>query len=196
MWQDDIISVAWFINAGLERAYTSAGPPVGDQASDQPWVGWKCNHSSSSSSSSFGTCLCWLQEWGFDELHKLKETAAEEILMAENTAARDTERVTSLYKGHPRKAYDIPYPTRPAAPGFARPPPSSQACSCSATAKLMSLCWQCICKHAWKLYKEYSRRAYGISYPTQPADPSFARPPLSSQVRSISSTHPLMFLAD
>jgi hypothetical protein len=31
--------------------YTSAGPPVGDQASDQPYVGWKrCNVSSSSSS--------------------------------------------------------------------------------------------------------------------------------------------------
>ena len=39
MWQDDIIGVARFIDACLGRAYTSdesAGPPVGDQASDQP----------------------------------------------------------------------------------------------------------------------------------------------------------------
>ena len=36
MWQDDIISVAQFIDACLERVYTSAGPPAGDQASDQP----------------------------------------------------------------------------------------------------------------------------------------------------------------
>jgi hypothetical protein len=34
----------------LRRVYTSAGPPMGDQASDQPWVGWKrCDSSSSSS---------------------------------------------------------------------------------------------------------------------------------------------------
>ena len=36
MWQDDIIGVARFIDACLERVSTSAGPPVGDQASDQP----------------------------------------------------------------------------------------------------------------------------------------------------------------
>ena len=36
MWQDDIIGVARFIDACLERVYTSAGPPMGDQASDQP----------------------------------------------------------------------------------------------------------------------------------------------------------------
>ena len=36
MRQDDIIGVARFIDACLERVYTSAGPPVGDQASDQP----------------------------------------------------------------------------------------------------------------------------------------------------------------
>ena len=36
MWQDDIIGVARFIDACLERMYTSAGPPVGGQASDQP----------------------------------------------------------------------------------------------------------------------------------------------------------------
>ena len=36
MWQDDIIGVARFIDACLERVYTSAGPPVEDQASDQP----------------------------------------------------------------------------------------------------------------------------------------------------------------
>ena len=36
MWQDDIIGAARFINACLERVYTSAGPPVGDQASDEP----------------------------------------------------------------------------------------------------------------------------------------------------------------
>ena len=36
MWQDDIIGVARFIDACLERMSTSAGPPVGDQASDQP----------------------------------------------------------------------------------------------------------------------------------------------------------------
>ena len=36
MWQDDLLGVAWFIDACSERVYTSAGPPVGDQASDQP----------------------------------------------------------------------------------------------------------------------------------------------------------------
>ena len=36
MWQDDIIGVARFIDACLERVYTSTGPPVEDQASDQP----------------------------------------------------------------------------------------------------------------------------------------------------------------
>ena len=38
-WQDDIIGVARFIDACLKTVYTaasSAGPPVGDQASDQP----------------------------------------------------------------------------------------------------------------------------------------------------------------
>jgi hypothetical protein len=36
MWPDDIIGVARIIDACLERVYTSAGPPVGDQASEQP----------------------------------------------------------------------------------------------------------------------------------------------------------------
>ena len=36
VWQDDIIGVARFIDACLEREYTSAGPPMVDQASDQP----------------------------------------------------------------------------------------------------------------------------------------------------------------
>ena len=36
MWPDDITGVARFIDACLERVYTSDGPPVGDQASDQP----------------------------------------------------------------------------------------------------------------------------------------------------------------
>ena len=36
IWQDDIIGVARFIDACLERVSTSAGPPVGDQASDEP----------------------------------------------------------------------------------------------------------------------------------------------------------------
>ena len=36
MWQDDIIGVARFIDACLERVCTSAGPPVEDKASDQP----------------------------------------------------------------------------------------------------------------------------------------------------------------
>ena len=36
MWQEDIIGVARFIDACLERVPTSAGPPVGNQASDQP----------------------------------------------------------------------------------------------------------------------------------------------------------------
>ena len=36
MWQDDIIGVARFIDACLERVSTSTGPPVEDQASDQP----------------------------------------------------------------------------------------------------------------------------------------------------------------
>ena len=35
MWQDDIIGVAWFIDACLGKAYTSAGPPVGDQFSPE-----------------------------------------------------------------------------------------------------------------------------------------------------------------
>ena len=49
MRQDDIIGVALFIDACLERVYTSAGPPVGDQASDQPRVGYeRCEDSSSS----------------------------------------------------------------------------------------------------------------------------------------------------
>ena len=34
-WQDDIIGVARFVDACLESVYTSAGLPVGDQASDQ-----------------------------------------------------------------------------------------------------------------------------------------------------------------
>ena len=34
MWQGDIIGVARFIDACLERVCTSAGPPVRDQASD------------------------------------------------------------------------------------------------------------------------------------------------------------------
>jgi hypothetical protein len=36
MWQDDIIGVARFIDVCSEEVYTSAGPPLGDQASDQP----------------------------------------------------------------------------------------------------------------------------------------------------------------
>ena len=37
MWKkDESIDVARFIDACLERVYTSAGPPVGDQGSDQP----------------------------------------------------------------------------------------------------------------------------------------------------------------
>ena len=36
LWQDDIICVARFIDECLERVSTSAGPPVGDHASDQP----------------------------------------------------------------------------------------------------------------------------------------------------------------
>ena len=36
MRQDDIIGVAWIIDASLERVYSSAGPLVGHQASDQP----------------------------------------------------------------------------------------------------------------------------------------------------------------
>ena len=36
MWQDDIIGVARFIDACLERVYPSTGPPMEDQASDQP----------------------------------------------------------------------------------------------------------------------------------------------------------------
>ena len=51
MWQADIIGVARFIEACLERVYTSAGPPRGGQASDQPQVGWEiCNDSSDDSS--------------------------------------------------------------------------------------------------------------------------------------------------
>ena len=41
MWQDDIIDVAQFIDAGLQKVHTLAGSPVGDQASDQPRVGSK-----------------------------------------------------------------------------------------------------------------------------------------------------------
>ena len=36
MWQGDIIGVARFMDACVERVYTSADPPLGDQASDQP----------------------------------------------------------------------------------------------------------------------------------------------------------------
>ena len=36
MRQDDIIGAARFIDACLERVHTSAGPPMGAQASDQP----------------------------------------------------------------------------------------------------------------------------------------------------------------
>ena len=36
MWQDDSISVARLIGATLEKVCTSAGPPAGDQAYDQP----------------------------------------------------------------------------------------------------------------------------------------------------------------
>ena len=36
MWQDDMTGFAHFIDACLERVYTSAGPPVGYQVSDQP----------------------------------------------------------------------------------------------------------------------------------------------------------------
>ena len=35
-WQDDITGVARLMDACSERVYTSAGPPVGDQASDRP----------------------------------------------------------------------------------------------------------------------------------------------------------------
>ena len=36
MWHDDINDVARYISGMLrDRVYTSAGPPVGDQASDQ-----------------------------------------------------------------------------------------------------------------------------------------------------------------
>ena len=49
MWQDDIVGVVRFIDPCSERVYTSAGPLVGDQASDQPCVGWeRCDNSSSS----------------------------------------------------------------------------------------------------------------------------------------------------
>ena len=35
------------------------------------------------------------------KLYELKEKAAEEVLMAENTMVQDTERVTSLYRDYP-----------------------------------------------------------------------------------------------
>lgn len=42
-----MIGVARFVDACLKRLYTSAGPPVGDQASDQLRVGWRrCRDSS------------------------------------------------------------------------------------------------------------------------------------------------------
>ncbi len=41
IWQDDNFSVVRFLDACIERVYTLAGAPVGDQASDQPQVGWK-----------------------------------------------------------------------------------------------------------------------------------------------------------
>ena len=37
MWQDDVIGVARVIDHAQKECYTSAGPPVGDQASDQPF---------------------------------------------------------------------------------------------------------------------------------------------------------------
>ncbi len=79
-----------------------------------------------------------MQERGSDELHKLKEKAAEEVLKAERTAAGDSDRVTSLYKESPRSAFDIPYPAQPAAPGFARPTASLQACLCPAVFRVPS----------------------------------------------------------
>jgi hypothetical protein len=36
MRQDETIGVALFIDACLETVYTSAGPPLGDHALDQP----------------------------------------------------------------------------------------------------------------------------------------------------------------
>ena len=36
MWQNDIIGVARFTDACLQRVYTTAEPPVEDQESDQP----------------------------------------------------------------------------------------------------------------------------------------------------------------
>ena len=36
MWQDDVVGVARYIDACLERVHTLAGPTVGDQTSDQP----------------------------------------------------------------------------------------------------------------------------------------------------------------
>ena len=51
MWQDALIGtgVALFVDVCSERMYTSAGPPLGSQASDQPSVGrTRCNYYSSS----------------------------------------------------------------------------------------------------------------------------------------------------
>ena len=36
MWQDDVIGVVQHLYMCIERVNTSAGPPVGDQTSDQP----------------------------------------------------------------------------------------------------------------------------------------------------------------
>ena len=65
MWQDDIIGAARFIDARLERVSTSAGPPVGDQASDAAlsWLIKRCNDSSSSS------CTCRMLRTSIHQQH-------------------------------------------------------------------------------------------------------------------------------
>ena len=61
----------------------------------------------------------------------------------------------------------------------------------------MSLCWQCPCKRAWELYKDYPSGAYASSFtPHSLRTRALPVPRPSSQVGSISRTTPLIFLAN
>ena len=64
--------------------------------------------------------LC-LQRGASDELYRMREKTAEEILKAESTAAQDTEKVTGLYRGYAHSPYG-----QPAALEHAQRPVSSQ----------------------------------------------------------------------
>ena len=68
--------------------------------------------------------MFWLQSGASDELHRLSEMAAEELLKAQKTAAHDTDKVTGIYGGYARSPYG-----QPSALEHARPPAPSQVCA-------------------------------------------------------------------